>query len=61
MSTNALAARSRAGDARAAARLMRDLAERRPSTEAVQRERFPRTDPAKGLAAHLGASREEGR
>jgi LAO/AO transport system kinase len=44
--TNGIAGRVLAGEIRAAARLMRDLDDRRPEAEAVLRELFPRTGRA---------------
>ncbi|MGC3998368.1 MAG: methylmalonyl Co-A mutase-associated GTPase MeaB [Anaeromyxobacter sp.] len=59
MATNGLAARVRAGDVRAAARLMRDLDDRLPGAEAVLRELFPHTGKAWviGLTGAPGAGK----
>ncbi len=56
---NPLAARVRAGDVRAAARLMRDLDDRVPSAEGVLRELFPHTGRAQviGLTGAPGTGK----
>jgi LAO/AO transport system kinase len=59
MSGGTLAERVRAGDVRAAARLMRDLDDRLPSAELVLRQLFPHTGRAHvvGITGAPGAGK----